>query len=195
MKTIRKMIAMSLCMCIMLHTPFVTASANEVNTDNDVVIGSLGEESGYLIPEGSARAAVVPEDMEVGGVPYHLVFPITAGKVYSFLASNKNDKKFTLNSTLVPSTATRMMLWGQLNHSIAEETVNYRIYYGICSYDRESEEYVSVYQQEARSGVYFSPSFKIADELKSGVTYYTYVKNDYPAGTTYVSGSLSLYYS
>lgn len=65
-------------------------------------------------------------------------------------------------------------------------------YYGY-SYAKKEYIYIGVIYQSARHGVLSQQSYPIAGTLENGKTYYSYVKNIYPAG--YVYGTWEIYTS
>lgn len=184
----------------------VPAGASEFNNDSEVILGSDADISGYLVEndeDTSKQSRVLAEPsvpvkvIDSGGYTYYSIFSITANEVTKLLTSNVGGKTFSISS--LPSDANYILCTGTLNHSLYEEvhiSVPF-MYGGICYYGYnylyEENTYISVFSVDAEPGVQAEGKFKISDYLTRNVTYYSYVKNNYPAG--YVYGTWEIYYS
>lgn len=195
-----KISAIILIFCLLSTTQFpVAAQESYLGSDDDL--------SGYIIPDDNNKQTRGGDDFShesgdlIGNNP--LIFSITAAEVTSLLASSAGGKSFTISQ--LPSTATRIICRGTLSHSLQDVSgITGSLYEcveaGVCYYGYSSQYndyiYISVYvigPSRGGLGQQFEGSFLIADRLESGVTYYSYVKNTYPAG--YVFGTVGLYYS
>ena len=192
--------AIFLVCCLIGATPLsVVAQENYLGTDDDL--------SGYIVSDDYNGQTRVHDDFSqesgdlIGNNP--LIFSLTAAEVTSLLTSKVGGKSFTTSQ--LPATAIRIICRGTLSHSLQDipgitGSLQECVEAGVCFYGYSSmyHDYVfqSVYTTGPHSvglGQQFEGSFLIEGKLKSNETYYSYVKNTYPAG--YVFGTLNLYYS
>lgn len=166
------------------------------------------------------NSRIIPGDIELddpviwedGATAWTEIFSIDAVKVTDLLTSDENihvDKSFRLSD--LPSYATAILCEATLNHSLEGVTVRQDGYvqYGVCiyayDYDVEDWLYKSVYINSLLTeelGRIIRVTFDIDEHLKSGETYYSFVKNFYgydgddsTEDGGYVYGTLTLYYS
>ena len=196
---------LSVLLVLVLLSPLVI-SANAIEEPSDGYLGTSEDITGYIIPEEndnspSSRVVILPIQPDLGGNQYTEIFSITATHVTQLLTSNHGGKSFEIDS--LPNTAQYLLISGRLNHSLEENGQHLADYIsiGVCyytySYFYDDYIYDSVYSiyydHGYAGGTLLEEKFKIDDYLEDDITYYTFVKNSYPAG--YVHGTVSLYYS
>ena len=128
---------------------------------------------------------------------------VEQGSQLQSVTSNAGGKSFTTSQ--LPAGAIRIICRGTLSHSLQDTpgiigSLEEFVEAGVCYYGYSVEYndyvYIPVYTTGPSSvglGQQFEGSFLIAGRLESDKTYYSYVKNKYPAG--YVFGTLELCYS
>ena len=175
--TILKIVAIVLCLSFLFALP---AAANEISTAD--------------------ATAIQPEDHTVSADELRavnsntLLFSMEAIAVYDFLSSG-TGKSFYLST--LPSGTQYIGCWGMLDHSLASQSSNYRMYAGYCYYDDYSATYKRVIRWEFRDGdpVALTETKTAISSLNmnSYTRYYGFIKNDHPSGSTYVSGYVNFY--
>lgn len=190
--------------CVLLVPGFALAGAKEGNQNEGGYLGTDDNVSGQILPEekeSDCQGRAVTFPVQIGdGVSYYEIFTITANEVYDMLPSSKGGKSFRIND--LPSGAAYILCYGILNHSLAGQVgmVGPIVTAGVCDYHYSSQYgdyiYDSIYiveVDEFELGTVVTKKKPISGYLVNNTTYYSYVKNEYPAG--YVSGTFKIYYS
>ena len=189
----KRNIPIVLTICLLFTNLFTTASAVESSIQKEV-LGGINMESGYLVLDDSgnnnmSRAIVYPH--LPGNPTAYEIFSIEGREVTQLLVSKQGLKSFGLGT--LPSNAKKIICEAKLYHSLAEQTVNASMSCGVCHFDANRQIYVSDMGMDAEHGEIEYQTFTISGNLSSGVTYYSYIKNEYPTG--YVWGDLTIYYT
>lgn len=189
-----------LCMMVALFALFILTPISVYAEDNlldaEDILGSSSDLSGYILPDATHSIdtyQIVVPDPEIGGTTYHELFAIYASHVNNLLTSKISGKSFTRNQ--LPTDAKYIRFRGALHHSLEHEISTPEMRGGICYYNPRSDQYVKVAYATARlneNGL-VSGELLINGNLKYNQTYYSFIKNVYPAG--YVSGDLTVYYT
>lgn len=185
--------------CILFTTPISANPYGYLGSDDDVT-GYIVEAEEQCAPRaigGGFSEIIVPPD----GLP--VIFSITAQEVTDLLPSRVGNKSFTLSS--LPSYARKIVLGIKLNHSLKGDSyhspyLDERVTAGVCYYGYSAQYqgnvYISVYKTWVpyeKLGESYLVEFLVDDVLDAGVTYYSFIGNEYHMGYAY--GTLTLYHS
>lgn len=178
--TIYRLVAIVVCLCILFTFPAAAAEISQADARATLPYSYLATF------EASANNARFTSRL----------FTMEATAVYDFLSSG-STKSFYI--TDLPSGAKYIGCWGNLYHSLASQSINYRMYAGYCYYNSTSLQYERVIRWEFRDGdpVGYSETKTAISSLNmnSYTKYYGFIKNDHPSGSTYVSGNVYFFCS
>lgn len=169
---------------LMLITLVIPASAAVIENDPDDEISPNGSD----LTDPSIRDE---------GTTYPFLFSMHANAVYNMLTTlGVEGKSFELKFNTEIKT---IRLSGTLYHSYAANSPNYSIKVGICYYDAQDNVYIPIASTHVTSGVTFTADQTVLDishiNFTRVYTCYGFIRNEYPQGTTYVSGDVNFYYT
>lgn len=189
-KTVYRIITvLFVCALIIISSISVYAADNLSSSVN--ALGSLDDQSGYLLPDDCVSPnQIVPLPDEGGGGT--LLFTMKAAQVSTFLTTYGVNGKSITTSALA-SNATKIGWGGTLTHTAANDSnKNNVISTGLCYYVPSTDTFYPDGRYYFTSGTYCSCSASVSS-LNKNITYYGYITNMISTG--YISGNLTFYYT